>query len=338
MSRVPLDIQHALVASASRAPSAHNTQPARWRFHGDGDIELLEDTRRRLTLADPEGRDQRLGLGMAYEGMCIATTAVGRTLAAPRLAPCVEPPPRASGQPRSIARTRLAASCRADPLLNCVYQRATWRGRFLAAPEDRVHQLTASLESRPNMHLLTDVDDIDTFARLQDHCTRELLAREGFTEELWRWLRLTKRHPDWSRDGINADALGLNAAERGIAGALMRPAVFHRMQRAGLDGHLLAQSSIARSASLMVVVTAPISESLFDSGRRIYRLWLELEKQGWRACPMSALLDHPFGSAALRRRLALPLDREPVAVMRVGLACGTPTRSPRLPIEELVLR
>jgi len=37
----PREAQLALVASASRAPSPHNTQPARWRFAGDR-IELHE--------------------------------------------------------------------------------------------------------------------------------------------------------------------------------------------------------------------------------------------------------------------------------------------------------
>lgn len=61
----PLDRaqQLELVREASRAPSAHNTQPARWRFLPDGTVELREDITRRLTVGDPTGRDAGAGLG-----------------------------------------------------------------------------------------------------------------------------------------------------------------------------------------------------------------------------------------------------------------------------------
>ena len=44
--------QRALVAESSLAPSVHNVQPARWRI-GEDEVTLLEDTRRRLPVADP---------------------------------------------------------------------------------------------------------------------------------------------------------------------------------------------------------------------------------------------------------------------------------------------
>ncbi|MDX3805186.1 MAG: nitroreductase family protein, partial [Bosea sp. (in: a-proteobacteria)] len=61
-----------LLAEARLAPSAHNTQPTRWRLLGDDALLLLEDVTRRLPVADPSGHDVRLSHGAAIEGMSLA--------------------------------------------------------------------------------------------------------------------------------------------------------------------------------------------------------------------------------------------------------------------------
>ena len=47
------EIWNRIVLGASRAPSAHNTQPALWKLGDDGTIYLLEDVNRWLSVADP---------------------------------------------------------------------------------------------------------------------------------------------------------------------------------------------------------------------------------------------------------------------------------------------
>src|SRR5262249_60944221 len=74
-----------VLAEASRAPSAHNTQPARWRFEPDGTVHLFEDLTRRLPVADPTGHDGAVGLGAAFEGLHLALSRRGIRL--PPLAP-----------------------------------------------------------------------------------------------------------------------------------------------------------------------------------------------------------------------------------------------------------
>ena len=74
--------QFAIVAEASRAPSVHNVQPARWRFM-PGAVLLLEDVRRRLPDADPSGHDTLVSLGAAWEGMRIALSLRGLELDTP---------------------------------------------------------------------------------------------------------------------------------------------------------------------------------------------------------------------------------------------------------------
>src|SRR5207244_2728697 len=51
VSALPRDLQLQLVREASRAPSAHNTQPARWRLSPDSAVVLFEEVSRRLPVA-----------------------------------------------------------------------------------------------------------------------------------------------------------------------------------------------------------------------------------------------------------------------------------------------
>ncbi|GAA2980310.1 Acg family FMN-binding oxidoreductase [Actinokineospora diospyrosa] len=58
------------------APSAHNTQPWRWRV-GRSSIRLHADQTRRLTAADPDGRDLVISCGAALHHLVTALAAFG---------------------------------------------------------------------------------------------------------------------------------------------------------------------------------------------------------------------------------------------------------------------
>src|SRR5260370_7699088 len=64
-----------LIATATRAPSVHNTQP--WRFKvGPSAIELHCDPRRKLRV-DPAGREMLISCGAALFGLRLAVRSLG---------------------------------------------------------------------------------------------------------------------------------------------------------------------------------------------------------------------------------------------------------------------
>jgi nitroreductase len=66
-----------LLRAAASAPSSHNSQPWRLRWH-DGAVEVHGDPTRLLRAADPDGRELRLACGAALTNVRLAVRAQGR--------------------------------------------------------------------------------------------------------------------------------------------------------------------------------------------------------------------------------------------------------------------
>jgi nitroreductase len=131
-TRIPLGLDadelEAIIATAVRAPSVHNTQPWWFRPTNSG-IELYADPGRRLNVLDPNGREMLLSCGAALFGLRLAVRRAG-------FRPVVEILPR---WPRRdpVARVHLGAPA-AGPgdrqLLAAVWRRHTHRGSFALEP------------------------------------------------------------------------------------------------------------------------------------------------------------------------------------------------------------
>ncbi len=123
------EVTRRAVAMAVWAPSVHNTQP--WWFSADGpQISLYADIGRRLTVADPEGREMMISCGAALFTLRLALRSLGYI---PET--CVRPD---AGEPLLVARVgwRQRAAVTEDErrLVSQVRQRRTHRGGFDPAP------------------------------------------------------------------------------------------------------------------------------------------------------------------------------------------------------------
>lgn len=329
---LPPDVRRALVEEASRAPTVHNVQPARWRFGPDGTVTLLRVIGRELPVADPTGHDLRVSLGAAWEGMSLALSRHGLALSAPTPFDGA----KVGGGLALVAEGWITEGAAEDPLAAYVEARRSFRGRFEPVPADVLRRLETV--GGEDARYVTDPAAIRVAAGLYDDAAWGFVGRPEYHAELHRWMRLSPRHPDWARDGLNADCMALSGVERAAASVLLRPRVFGVLRRVGLAKPVVSEAAQTRSASALLLFTPARGVGDFDVGRRFYRLWLEVAALGLAMVPMSALSDSPGARERLCREHGVPGDRRLANVLRVGMVpSGGAARSPRLPAEEVLV-
>ena len=331
--------QAALVREAALAPSVHNVQPARWRFGPDGWLMCYHAMERVLPEADPTGHDVRLSLGAAIEGMAIASSrmrchlhvvALGEKVSDQEWASRLGPPPDAM-QPAAMLRI-VPGREDEDALASATENRRSWRGQFSGDASAQVASL------RHEDLFVSAREHLARVADWQDTATWHFEQGPAYHAELWRWLRLSPNHPDWARDGLNAEALVLSPLERRVAAVLLRPRVFSALARIGVARALVSEKAAIRSASGLLVFAPPASLDDWTVGRRFYRAWLTATRAGLALAPMSALADWSDTRGKIAGLARVPADRRVVNVFRAGPAPATtnPGRA-RLDVDELLV-
>lgn len=304
------DALRELVAEAMLAPSVHNVQPARWRIADDGTIDLFEDVRTRLSVGDPRGNDAGISLGAAAEGLRLAASRQG--LALERR----EAPPQSDAALVPVARYVLTRSdAPEDPLAGHVAERASWRGTFArAGTDDReaAHRLAG-----PDAAILADPESLREAARIFDAASYGFMRDNGFRSELRSWMRFTRRHPRWGRDGLNAAAMALGRVEAIGASIVLGPA-FGILDRLGAAPSLLAEGKKVAGAAGLAVLHRPRAEAPFESGRHFYRLWLRIEAAGFGAAVLAALADDPAAALRIAQMARVPEGHRIVSAFRFG--------------------
>lgn len=317
-----------LVEAARAAPSVHNVQPARWRIE-DGALVLLEDVTRRLAVGDPHGNDAAISLGAAAEGAAIAASGAG-------LATRIE---RIAGDDRGqglwpVARLVFTPWASPDPLLPLLETRASWRGPFLP-PSAADRSAAAGLAGKDRV-VIADPAAIAAVARLYDRASYAIMRSDAFRAELRSWMRLKPGHPDWARDGLNADAMQLSGLEAAAAGAVIGP-LFGPLAATGLAPMLLAEAKSFAQAAGVVLFHRAEEEDPFESGRAFHRLWLEVDAAGLGGNVLAALADDRAAAAQLVREFGIGPGRRLVSALRIGRRAGTGFARARLPLDEVLI-
>jgi nitroreductase len=338
-------LQLELVEEAGRAPSVHNIQPARWRFVPESEELLLYRAKERvLPVADPTCRDVRTSLGAAFEGMALALSRRGLGLGAPELARRSEATTTAGCEATTtascdlVARARLCSGVATDPLEAWVATRRAFRGRFEPATAAELETLRSRCTPAADVRLVYERRAIEELARSYERASYDFLSEPAYLREFYGWCRFSPAHPAWGRDGLNADCMALSGLERRAAALFLRPAPFAVLRNLGLARVLVSEAAQIRSSSALLLFCPPYAADRFDSGRRFYRLWLEITAAGFRLCPLSALTDDPREARVLASAHSLPPGHMLVNVFRLGPVRGTPAaRSARLPAGELLV-
>ncbi|WP_377844819.1 hypothetical protein [Bosea sp. UC22_33] len=325
------DLFRDVIAEASLAPSVHNIQPTRWRLVAADTVLLLEDGQRCLPAADPAGHDVRLSHGAALEGLSLACGRHGLRIGQVELHDRLD---EISGL-RVIARLTLATGGVEDPLASAVAGRSTWRGRFLPANVELRDSLQ-KLAAAPDLLVVLPGSAVAEIAGLADRAGFHFLCEDAHRRELLAWMRLSRRHPRYDRDGLNAEAMALGSAEA-IAASLVLGPLFPLLKRLGL-AEPLTQERAKTASGAIALFHRPEGEDPLETGRAFYRAWLAMAARGLGACPISVLADWPVSNAALIQRHPLPAGRRLVNVFRLGrVPPGAGAARARLPLGELIV-
>ena len=323
-----------LVTLAGRAPSPHNIQPARWRFVGDV-LELWEAPSRWLVVGDPQGRDNLISLGMAWEGMTIALAQLGLSLELQARDALMYPAGKPG--PRRVASGRFSSGGCADSLFASLENRRSWRGDFKPSSREQLQALDACIAAHPAVAMTVPDAVAAQVCKWYDEAAAVGLNDAAFARELYGWMRFSPRDRNWLRDGLSADCLALSGFEAWGASFALKPAVVRVLAAFSLTQLLVSEASKIRSAARVVMIHVPVHAEPFDSGRAWLRFWLALAAAGFAGVPMSALSDAPAYAVRLVAAVPLPPDRRLINVMRLGPAPASVPRSARLPAAELLL-
>ncbi len=313
-----------IVADAALSPTAHNIQPTQWRRIDARTVATIQAPNRSLPAGDPTGRDLAASHGSAVEGFILAAGRRGLGLAVD------------AGEGEEIARLRATGPAEPDPLAAFLRNRRTYRGRF--TPDRAVAALDGLSSAAPDLTVLSEATDVDAVARLNDLASLRGFRDRAFRAELLAWMRLSRRHPLWAVDGLNADAMTMSGVEAFAAGVVLRPGVFETLDRLGLGGVLTGEADVVRSAAAVALFHRPTDETAFDTGRRWHRIWLEMTRLGLSAAPMTVLADNQEAESVLASRFGRPEGARLVTVFRLGIAPEGALPAPaRRPVGDLIL-
>lgn len=319
--------QHTVLGAielANRAPSVHNTQPWQWML-GTESIHLMADQTRRLSIADPDGRDLLLSCGAALHHLRVAMAALGWRTVVHRI-----PNPSDPNHLAAVEMTARLPSVQAIALVGAIARRHTDRRRFSSWPVPNGHLHLMVRRAAKVGALLVPVNDRSTRQRLThaiDHAERRQQDDPRYARELAAWSGRGRL----ADDGVLAgSALPLwhthgDTTMRAFPGGTLAEAETGRGEHDG--GELLVLASLTDD---------PVS--ILRAGEAASAALLTATDLGMATCPLSQALEIA-DTRALIRDQALDGAALPHLILRTGwspTAAPPLPRSPRRPTETTV--
>lgn len=309
-----------LLRTAGRAPSLHNTQP--WRFTVlPHTIELHTDPGRALPVADPHGRELRMGCGAALFNLELALNAHG-------IRPTVTLFPDRD-RPGLLAEVRHGGSRAFTPeqdrLLRAVAAWRTNRHPFsdaVVAPPEQHALRRAALDEGAWLHIVSEPAERAALRTIATRALDQQGADPTYQAELAEWTAV----PPERRDGVPV----------GAGGPLPEPQdAWVRRDFTGGAAPTRVPGKDFEAEPLIAILTAhligPTAE--VQVGKALQRVLLTATAAGLATSFLSHVTEVPASREELRRLIGG--TRPPQAVLRVGY--GWPVvATPRRDTEDLI--
>ncbi|MFI5717120.1 Acg family FMN-binding oxidoreductase [Nocardia sp. NPDC051750] len=308
----------AALSLARRAPSVHNTQP--WRLVFDGHrLQLYADTYRRLSSADPQGRQLIISCGALLDHIRTAFAAAGWWTEVIRLPDTardhlaeIEFAPA-----RDVSDTTRARAAAID---------RRYTDRLPMLPPRDWEQVEPVLRTVAAAHEVS-VDVLEGSARLRlaAASARSAALREydpQYLNELHWWAG-----NDSPADGVPLSALvsAAELAQVGVGRAF--PTAPPSLRRGELT-----------DASQLLVIGSAADGPLqwLRSGEALSAVLLECTAAGLTTCPLTHITEIPVSRRAIAN--LVPGPAEPQVVVRVGTAPATAAQppTPRRPVGDFL--
>ena len=314
-----------LLKYAVLAPSNHNTQPWRFRIHGDV-VDLYADRARALPVVDPDDRELILSCGAALFHLCIAMRRFGHE---DDIQTFPEP-----DNPDLLARVKLGDRWQATEehaLFDAILLRHTNRMPFFdrGVAASLLEDLgEAARKQGAWLHIVKSEQDRNALGALITEGDRIQWADKRFRRELAAWL-----HPNHklSKDGMPGQALGW-----GELASMTGPLVIRTFDmgngKAARDRELVAGSPV-----LAVLGTAgDTPHDWLKAGEALARVLLRAAADRVSA----SYLNQPVEVPELRLTLTDLLEVQgvegyPQIILRMGYG-PEPMLSPRRPLSEVL--
>jgi hypothetical protein len=314
----------ALVEDATAAPSLHNAQPWKFRFHhGSGALLLYADLERGLPKTDPDNRGLHLGCGAALFNLRVAALARGREPGV-RLLPD-------DSDPELLAEVDLTARAAPDdPLAQlrpAIHRRHTSRHPFLEddIPDVLRDELCVAAHLEGTRLVFPDPWHVQAVLDL----AHDAECREAWTPdvrgETAHWVRTRPTSEISPSDGIPAEALG--PGQRGASSPVRDLAVGRTVAGRGW-------APFEKSSHIALLGTAqdrPVD--WLRAGQALERVWLQATVDGL----VASLTSQPLEWPELRWAVRDPTSAMAHVQMVIRLGYGPEGRpTPRRAVAEVL--
>ncbi len=318
--------------AARRAPSPHNTQPWRLAIKRPDEVLLDWDRSRLLAAADVDCYAMCYALGCALEAM--------DSVAHVTFEPGSDGFPTDPGWYAGTVRVGALRDdyTQASAVLD---QRVTAR---IPYEKERIPRTVLDDLRREAgrhgtvLHVLESPQEFSRFAELMRDAAVEQLANDAYLSELLHWIHLSPDEQD-ARDGMPPATMGMGSVPARFMGMLRaRPRLRAGATRAGLPRGMageLVKPIMDSGAVVMLARPATNAQDRIAGGQAMMAVWLAATRAGLVCQPAFSALAVPATLAATVELFELSPDTEPIAVLRVGRAIGTPPRTARLALEEI---
>jgi hypothetical protein len=302
-------VKEFLLDSTRFAVSAHNSQPFRFRFEGSR-ILVFVASDSHLPAADPTEKDLRMSLGALFETWDISLSAQNFQISLLQ-----GPTERAKDNETYAIFDVQQSERRQDPLYACLDKRFSYRGKFSEIIDTNIlkQQLV-----KFGFRIVQDSKDKQLTAQLYNKVNLKFLLKKGYVEELYSWMRFSKKDDRWSKDGLNSESLALSLIESAGASVVLKPKVFRFLNKLNMAGVLVDEADKITSAPFLVAIPAPKDTSDFEKGRLFLRFWLKLTDLGLFGAPLSLLTDSEEAVETLKPVFGLSSSEDFVNILRVG--------------------